>query len=228
MQIRRANMEDMYEMQHCNLCCLPENYNLRYYFYHILSWPQLLHVQQDYNGDTVGYVLAKMDDEESAEKRHGHITSLSVLRTHRKLGIASRVMKAAMKEMDEEYKANFCSLHVRVTNDAALHLYQDSLDFRCAGVEEAYYVDSEDAYHMKYFFRGENKGTYITENGTPIHKPVSKETAAATAVVGGTSKKPNAKELENEMAELLEQLETGKGGKGGNKGGNKGGKGKKK
>lgn len=33
---------------------------LQYYMYHILSWPQLLHVAEDYNGKVVGYVLAKM------------------------------------------------------------------------------------------------------------------------------------------------------------------------
>ena len=27
--------------QHCNLSCLPENYQMKYYFYHILSWPQV-------------------------------------------------------------------------------------------------------------------------------------------------------------------------------------------
>lgn len=32
----------------------------QYYFYHILSWPQLLYVAEDYNGKIVGYVLAKM------------------------------------------------------------------------------------------------------------------------------------------------------------------------
>jgi hypothetical protein len=38
------------------VCC----YLLQYYMYHILSWPQLLHVAEDYNGKVVGYVLAKM------------------------------------------------------------------------------------------------------------------------------------------------------------------------
>ncbi len=33
---------------------------LQYYFYHILSWPQLLYLAEDYNGKIVGYVLAKM------------------------------------------------------------------------------------------------------------------------------------------------------------------------
>jgi len=32
----------------------------QYYLYHLLSWPQLLHVAEDYDGRIVGYVLAKM------------------------------------------------------------------------------------------------------------------------------------------------------------------------
>lgn len=33
--------EDLMNMQHCNLLCLPENYQMKYYFYHGLSWPQV-------------------------------------------------------------------------------------------------------------------------------------------------------------------------------------------
>ena len=45
------------ERQHQSLTiCL----HMQYYFYHILSWPQLLYVAEDYNGKIVGYVLAKM------------------------------------------------------------------------------------------------------------------------------------------------------------------------
>merc|ERR1719210_1627927 len=80
-------VDDLYGMQACNLCCLPENYQMKYYFYHILSWPQLPQVAIDHNNKVVGYVLAKM--EEDADKPHGHITSLAVLRTHRKLGLAT-------------------------------------------------------------------------------------------------------------------------------------------
>ena len=84
---------------------------MKYYFYHLLSWPQLLWVAEDFDGKIVGYVLAKMEEDER-QPRHGtfcmsfsvlskevfsndlitraligHITSLSVLRTHRKRGI---------------------------------------------------------------------------------------------------------------------------------------------
>jgi ribosomal protein S18 acetylase RimI-like enzyme len=39
--IRRATVQDLLEVQNCNLFCLPENYQLKYYLYHVLSWPQV-------------------------------------------------------------------------------------------------------------------------------------------------------------------------------------------
>lgn len=47
-------------MRDCNLDCLPENYQMKYYFYHGLSWPQLSYVAETDSGEIVGYVLAKM------------------------------------------------------------------------------------------------------------------------------------------------------------------------
>ncbi|KEG05710.1 putative N-acetyltransferase complex ARD1 subunit [Trypanosoma grayi] len=218
MQIRRATMEDMYQVQHCNLRCLPENYNLRYYIYHILSWPQLLYVQEDYNRNIAGYVLAKMEDEEQPEQSHGHITSIAVLRSHRRLGIASRVMRISMEEMQKQYDANFCSLHVRKTNDAALHLYQDTLGFRCANVEEKYYVDEEDAYHMKKYFKGTNPGSYVTASKQLVRQQNSSSGAGpgAKSKQNGEAKVPSAggqrgdtkgaEEMRREQLELAAEL----------------------
>jgi hypothetical protein len=53
-------VEDLVELQRTNLLSLPENYNLKYYYYHMLCWPQLVQVAEDYDGKIVGYVLAKM------------------------------------------------------------------------------------------------------------------------------------------------------------------------
>ena len=41
----------------------------------------------------VGYVLAKMEEEPTDGVQHGHITSLSVMRTHRRLGLADKLMR---------------------------------------------------------------------------------------------------------------------------------------
>ena len=56
--IREAQISDLMNMQNANLHCLPENYQMKYYLYHSLSWPQLLYVAEDYKKRVVGYVLA--------------------------------------------------------------------------------------------------------------------------------------------------------------------------
>lgn len=145
--IRQATINDLLAMQRCNLMCLPENYQLKYYFYHMLSWPQLLYVAEDYDGAIVGYVLAKMEEEDT--EVHGHITSLAVARTHRKLGLATKLMSAAHKAMQEVFAAKYSSLHVRVTNKGGFHLYTQSLGYQVHDTETKYYADGEDAYDMR-------------------------------------------------------------------------------
>jgi len=145
--IRRATVEDLLSMQAVNLECLPENYKFKYYLYHNLSWPQLSYVAEDHKGRIVGYVLAKM--EEDAAEPHGHITSLAVLRSHRKLGLATKLMTQAQKSMVETFNASYVSLHVRKSNRAALNLYQNTLGFYVHEIEAKYYADDEDAYAMR-------------------------------------------------------------------------------
>ncbi|GME71752.1 hypothetical protein B5S28_g1683 [[Candida] boidinii] len=180
--IRRARVEDMQGMQNANLHNLPENYTLKYYLYHILSWPQASFVatttdeewiesdepfeiiidsdienikadpQYVNKGEKiVGYVLGKMDDDPDAEDKtpHGHVTSLSVMRTYRRMGIADKLMRQCLYALTENYKAEYTSLHVRKSNRAALHLYKDTLKFEVLSIEKSYYQDGEDAYYMK-------------------------------------------------------------------------------
>ena len=148
--IRRARVEDLLAVQDANLHLLPENYRINYYYYHILSWPHLLFVAEDRNKKIVGYVLAKM--EEDAKIPHGHITSLAVMRTHRGQGLATKLMNATQRCMQETFKAKYCSLHVRESNHAAYHLYSNILKFKKHKVEAKYYADGEDAYDMRKDF----------------------------------------------------------------------------
>ena len=156
--IRRATVEDLLKMQQTNLLCLPENYQFKFYIYHYLSWPALLHVAEDHNGKIVGYVLAKLEDEDiKPGEVQGHITSISVLRTYRRLGVASKLMNHAINMMQEYFDADFVSLHVRVSNRPALHLYHKNLGFDVRGVEKEYYADKEDAYKMRKYFKKDKK-----------------------------------------------------------------------
>ena len=157
-RIRRATVDDLLKMQQTNLLCLPENYQFKYYIYHYLSWPSLLHVAEDHNGKIVGYVLAKLEDEDvKPGEVQGHITSISVLRTYRRLGVASKLMSHAINMMQEYFDADFVSLHVRVSNRPALHLYHNNLGFEVRGIEKEYYLDKEDAYKMRKYFKKDKK-----------------------------------------------------------------------
>jgi peptide alpha-N-acetyltransferase len=157
--IRQASVQDLFAMQACNLHNLPENYQMKYYMYHALSWPELLYVAEAGDGKIVGYVMAKMEDEdlEKDEPIHGHITSISVLRSHRKLGIATKLMRASQFAMSSIYDAQYCSLHVRVGNRAAIALYRDTLGFDVLKVEDKYYADGEDAYDMRVYLNKDKK-----------------------------------------------------------------------
>ncbi|KAJ7451255.1 acyl-CoA N-acyltransferase [Mycena galericulata] len=164
MNIRLAKADDLLAMQAANLQNLPENYSSRLWVYHIITWPQISFVAEDAKGRIVGYVLAKIDDpkkdvdepRKSAEAIHGHINSISVLRTYRRLGLAKKLMilsRVSQEAMVTVYKASFVSLHVRRSNKAAIALYRDALGFDVAKVESGYYADKEDALSMQLSLR---------------------------------------------------------------------------
>ena len=60
------------------------------------------------------HLRLQMDEDAEAEHKHGHITSLAVKRSHRRLGLAQKLMDRAATSMVEAFDAEFCSLHVRV------------------------------------------------------------------------------------------------------------------
>lgn len=51
--------------------------------------------------------------------------------------------------MVETFGAHYVSLHVRESNQAAIHLYEKTLGFQREKTEPKYYADGEDAFGMK-------------------------------------------------------------------------------
>ncbi|XP_012370017.2 N-alpha-acetyltransferase 11-like [Octodon degus] len=129
-----ARPDNLMNTQHCNFLCLPENYQMKYYFYHGLSWPRLSYIAEDEDGKVVGYVLAKME-EEPDDIAHGDITSLAVKHLHGHLSLAQKFMDQASRAMVENFGAKYVSLHVRKSNVGALHLYSHTLNFQVNEVE---------------------------------------------------------------------------------------------
>lgn len=76
--------------------------------------------------------------------------------------------------MVETFQAKYVSLHVRVSNVAARHLYQDTLGFKNEKTEAKYYADGEDAYCMRLDL-------------DVIRKQIDERTAAAAAAGADTN-----------------------------------------
>jgi N-alpha-acetyltransferase 10/11 len=80
--------------------------------------------------------------------------------------------------MVETFGAQYVSLHVRVSNNAALRLYRDTLGFQNEKVEAKYYADGEDAYSMKLdlgFIREQIMDEETVDEGEPVGELGKKE-----------------------------------------------------
>ncbi|XP_017028581.1 N-alpha-acetyltransferase daf-31-like [Drosophila kikkawai] len=154
MNIRCARPEDFLSMHHCNLLCLPENYKMRYYLCIGTTWPQLSYVAENEEGGIVGYVLGKILEPDPIDGRCGHILSLAVKRSYRRLGLAQKLMDQVSQAMVECFNAQHVSLHVRKSNRAALSLYTNSLQFKIQVIKPGFYRDGEDGYNMRRDLKG--------------------------------------------------------------------------
>ena len=88
--------------------------------------------------------------------------------------------------MAETFNAHYVSLHVRVSNTAALHLYRNTLGFTVDKVEAKYYADGEDAYSMrieladlKEQLRDEEEEIFGSSEGVDEGEAVGSEGAGA-------------------------------------------------
>ncbi len=81
----------------------------------------------------------------------GYVTNIGVLPEHRKKGIGQRLLEALI-EYSKENKLSFLSLEVRVSNLAAISLYEKN-GFKKIGVRKNFYSNpKEDALIMTRYF----------------------------------------------------------------------------
>lgn len=66
-------------------------------------------------------------------------------------------MKYLCNKQTKVFSSHYVSLHVRVSNRAALGLYRHKLGYETHETEEKYYADDEDAYNMRKWFKEKPK-----------------------------------------------------------------------
>ncbi|XP_039020137.1 N-terminal acetyltransferase A complex catalytic subunit NAA10-like [Hibiscus syriacus] len=95
---------------------------------------------------------------------HSHNTSLAILRTHRKLGLATKLMIAAQAAMEHVFGAEYVLLHVRKSNRVTFNLYTQTLGYKIHDVEAKYYANGEDAYDIRKQLKGKSSHHHIHQN----------------------------------------------------------------
>jgi len=137
-----------------NTECLPENYSTFFYRDLYRRFPKTF-VVAEADGDIQGYLMCRIERGLSKLKslrpaRHCHVVSIAVREPYRRRGIATSLMVEVMRNGRQEYSATECFLEVRVSNDAAVRLYE-KLGFSKVKRNFGYYLDGEDAWVMAKF-----------------------------------------------------------------------------
>lgn len=148
--VRRFVREDLESVIQINQLCLPENYNSFFFLDVYHNCPEAFTVAEA-NEKIIGYVMCRIEHGFSDLRRFkltkkGHVVSIAVISEYRRMGVASSLMKEAIKGL-AVYNANECFLEVRTSNESAIALYK-KLGFDIVRTISHYYQDGADAYVM--------------------------------------------------------------------------------
>ncbi|EJW05078.1 hypothetical protein EDEG_00859 [Edhazardia aedis USNM 41457] len=146
---------------------LPENYILKFFQYHLVSYPDLNYVatinthsdksSEDNTKTVVGYILSKITQSENIIESNleAHISSICVDEGFRRQGIAKALVAKAIKSLVDYVAVNrpnqkiICiTLKVRESNVNAIVFYE-KFGFSVAERNVHYYSDGEDAFNME-------------------------------------------------------------------------------
>jgi ribosomal-protein-alanine N-acetyltransferase len=150
-RIRGFRSDDLDRVRDINVETLPENYSTFFYRDLYRRFPETFLVAE-VDGAIQGYMMCRIERGLSKLKslrpaKQCHVVSIAVRESYRRRGIASELITTVMERAKENYGATECFLEVRMSNDAAINLYE-KLGFSKVKRNYGYYIDGEDAWVM--------------------------------------------------------------------------------
>jgi ribosomal-protein-alanine N-acetyltransferase len=148
--IRRFELKDLDSVITINRLCLPENYPEGFFRTIHAEFPSGF-IVAEVDSSIIGYTMSRIETGLSLfsifhRAKKGHTISIAVLPEFRRRRIATRLIEASTEAM-KAFGAAELYLEVRVSNDAAVKLYE-SLDFKIIKELRHYYRDMEGAHLM--------------------------------------------------------------------------------
>ncbi|MHA1994324.1 MAG: GNAT family N-acetyltransferase [Candidatus Hodarchaeales archaeon] len=153
--IRYFELKDLDNVIDINRKCLPENYPEGFFRTIYAECPKGFNLAE-VNGSIVGYTMGRIESGLSLysifhRAKKGHTVSIAVLPEYRRNKIATKLINASALAM-REYGAEELFLEVRISNSAAVKLYE-SLGYKIVKELRHYYRDMEGAYLMAQKFK---------------------------------------------------------------------------
>jgi len=150
---RLANIKDIDEIVNINRICLPENYPIDYFLYHLRDFQDLFIVATIFDNESekvIGYSMNRVEYGFSnfgfSIVKKGHVISFAVLPQYRRKGVGSYMMQETISRFIKRNVSEIY-LEVRVSNEPAINLYK-KFNFKIVSRIKGYYSDNEDAYVM--------------------------------------------------------------------------------
>ena len=149
--VRVFRTDELPRVMHINTACLPENYSSFFYRDLYQKYPETFLVAE-LDGEVQGYIMCRVEKGWSklgllTPARLCHVVSVAVMEGYRRRGLGRALVVEAMRRGRDVYGAGEGYLEVRVSNEAAIGLY-DVLGFRKVKRNYGYYMDGEDAWVM--------------------------------------------------------------------------------
>ncbi|MFH2109774.1 MAG: N-acetyltransferase [Candidatus Bathyarchaeota archaeon] len=155
--VRVFRTDELPRVMHINTACLPENYSSFFYRDLYQKYPETFLVAEA-DGEAQGYIMCRVEKGWSklgllTPARLCHVVSVAVMEGYRRRGLGRALVVEAMRRGRDVYGVGEGYLEVRVSNVAAIGLY-DVLGFRKVKRNYGYYMDGEDAWVMAVSLAG--------------------------------------------------------------------------
>jgi len=138
--IEAATWRDLNALRNLERICFPKDAWPLWDLIGVLTLPNVVRLKAAVDGEMIGFVAG----DERPSQHVAWIATIGVIPEHRGQGVG----KALLLACEEHLKMPSIRLNVRISNQIAIQLYQNS-GYHRAGIWPTYYQDGEDALIME-------------------------------------------------------------------------------
>jgi len=139
MELQTATIRDLSALRKLEKACFEKDAWPLLDLIAVLTWPEIIRIKAMEDGKMIGFVAG----EPRSSKKEFWIATIAVDPHYQRRGIGRTLLRAC----EEKAKLPRLKLTVRISNQAAIALYEEE-GYRTMDIWKSYYVDGEDGVVM--------------------------------------------------------------------------------